>query len=312
MELRHLEHFLAVAEEGNFTRAAARLHVVQSALSASVQTLEKDLEARLFDRTTHRVELTDAESALVPAARRTLAAAEAARDVVAAVHGGTRGTVRVGIMHSLGPVDLGAVLTAFRRTRPGVQLALEAAPGGSAELVHEVSVGRLDVAFAAVPDDLPPALAVRRLAGEQMMLACPPGHRHGPGSSMRLQELAGQRFVDFPVGWGTRAATDRLFATSGLRREVAVRVADTPTVLHLVDAGFGHAFVTPSTVPAGRRRRLRQVRPAPLFTISLVTPAEGLTAAAAAFVDLVEARHPVAVPVTRDGTPRRRPTSRRG
>ncbi|HEY2272259.1 MAG TPA: LysR family transcriptional regulator, partial [Jatrophihabitantaceae bacterium] len=72
MELRHLEHFLAVAEEHNFTRAAARIHLVQSALSVSIQSLEHELGARLFDRTTHRVKLTAAGEALVAEARRTL------------------------------------------------------------------------------------------------------------------------------------------------------------------------------------------------------------------------------------------------
>ena len=60
MELRHLEHFVAVAEERSFTRAASRIHLVQSALSVSVQTLERELDTRLFERTTHQVELTDA------------------------------------------------------------------------------------------------------------------------------------------------------------------------------------------------------------------------------------------------------------
>ena len=76
MELRHLATFVAVAEEGSFTRASARLHVVQSAVSAGVRTLERELGAALFDRTTHRVRLTDAGYALLPEARATLAAAE--------------------------------------------------------------------------------------------------------------------------------------------------------------------------------------------------------------------------------------------
>ena len=118
MELRHLQHFLAVAEEQSFTRAAGRIHLVQSALSVSVRSLERELGARLFDRTTHSVQLTSAGEALVVEARRTLAAAEAARDAVAAVRGGVRGTVRVGIMHSLALIDLAGLLTRYHREHP--------------------------------------------------------------------------------------------------------------------------------------------------------------------------------------------------
>src|ERR1700710_1399282 len=88
VELRNLEHFVAVAEEQSFTRAAARIHLVQSALSVSVRTLERELGAQLFERTTHSVQLTDSGAALVVEARRTLAAADVARDAVAAVRGG--------------------------------------------------------------------------------------------------------------------------------------------------------------------------------------------------------------------------------
>jgi DNA-binding transcriptional LysR family regulator len=102
VELRQLATFVAVAEEGSFTRAADRLHVVQSAVSAGVRNLEKELGARLFDRSTHTVKLTDAGDALLPEARATLAAAQAARDAVDEARGGLRGTVLLGTMQAQG------------------------------------------------------------------------------------------------------------------------------------------------------------------------------------------------------------------
>src|SRR4051812_50109542 len=103
MELRHLATFAAVAEEGSFTRAAGRLHVVQSAVSSGVRALERELGVTLFDRTTHRVQLSEAGRALLPEARRTLAAAAAARDAVDQLRGGLRGPGRVGVMLAAGP-----------------------------------------------------------------------------------------------------------------------------------------------------------------------------------------------------------------
>jgi DNA-binding transcriptional LysR family regulator len=293
MELRHLEHFLAVAEEQNFTRAAARLHLVQSALSVSVRALERELGVRLFDRNTHRVELTDAGRALVPEARRTLGAAEAARDAVAAVHGGVRGTVRIGIMHALSLIDLAALLTRFHHERPQVQIIPRAAQGGSAELTADVEEGRLDLAFVALPGPYPAALSARPLAAEDMVLACPPGHPLARRRQIPLAELDGERFVDFPIGWGTRLAVDRLFLEAGLHREIAVEVADIPNVADLVRAGFGFAFLGPSTVPDPRGMTLRHVTPSPVFTVSLITPkARPLSAAARALADLIAASYP--------------------
>src|SRR5205807_94272 len=151
MELRQLATFVAVAEEGSFTRAADRLHVVQSAVSAGVRKLEDELGASLFDRSTHHVKLTDAGRALLPEARATLAAAQAARDAVDEARGGLRGTVVLGTMQAQGmrAIDLAGVLAAFRAERPGVEIAIRHS-GGSSEMAREVVDGRLDLAFVAL------------------------------------------------------------------------------------------------------------------------------------------------------------------
>jgi DNA-binding transcriptional LysR family regulator len=136
VELRQLEHFVAAAEERHFTRAARRLHIVQSGLSASIRALERELDAALFVRSTRRVELTPAGRALLPEARRTLAAAAASAEAVAAVQGLLRGTLAVGTMQILPPaVDLVAVLGRFHAEHPGVELV---AHGPGVALVPEV------------------------------------------------------------------------------------------------------------------------------------------------------------------------------
>src|SRR5581483_9448598 len=113
MELRRIEHFVAVAEERHFTRAARRAHIVQSGLSASIKALERDLGTPLLVRSTRRVELTAAGEAFLVEARRVLAAVAAAREAVAAVQGLLRGTLAVGIMQAHAAVDLPAVLGRF-------------------------------------------------------------------------------------------------------------------------------------------------------------------------------------------------------
>src|SRR5580658_4103475 len=100
MELRQLDAFVAVAEERSFTRAAARLYLAQSGLSATIRSLERELHAPLFVRSTRRVELSPAGTILLPEARRTLASARAAKDAVAAVEDVQRGTLTLGVVQS--------------------------------------------------------------------------------------------------------------------------------------------------------------------------------------------------------------------
>src|SRR6476661_8759254 len=125
MELRQLEAFVTVAEERNFTRAAARLHIAQSGLSATVRSLERELRTVLFVRSTRKVDLSAAGAALLPEARRTLAAALAASSAVASVEGLHRGTLTLGVMQSSELFDLSGRLARYRSRFPGIRLKLQ-------------------------------------------------------------------------------------------------------------------------------------------------------------------------------------------
>jgi DNA-binding transcriptional LysR family regulator len=288
VELRQLEHFVAVAEERSFTRAAARVHVVQSAVSVSVRSLERELGARLFDRTTQRVGLTDAGQAMLGPARRTLTAAASAREAVQEARGGLTGTLRLGIMQSMGLVDLAGMLTRFHRERPGVRIVPRPANGGSLEMVEQVAQGRLDLAFVGVAGEDAPGLVAYPLAAEAMQLACISDHRFAGRRRVDLAEAVSEPFVDAPTGWGTRRSTDRLLADRGLRREVTVEVPDVSTLVELVRAGLGLAILPPSLLRGGDGLHLCPVRPAPVFEVTLVAPElEQQSAATRAFVELV-------------------------
>jgi DNA-binding transcriptional LysR family regulator len=247
VELRHLEYFVAVAEELSFTRASRRLHVVQSGVSSAIQGLERELGATLFDRNRHRVTLTEAGLALLPEARATLAAAQAAADAVAEAAAGLRGTLSIGTMISTGSIDVPALLGRFHEQHPAVLVRLRVMPGGSADLAREVASGGLDLALLSLPGDAPPGLTVRPLAQEPLMLICAAKHPLANAEAVRLDALANETFVDFPVGWGTRAVVDRAFATAGIDRQVSFEVADYTTAAGLVATGLGVAFIPAST-----------------------------------------------------------------
>src|SRR6201996_2183325 len=176
MELRHLAHFVAVAEERNFTRAAQRLHLVQSALSVSVRSLERELGATLFERTTREVRLTDAGRILLPEARRTLDAADSAQAAVLDVRSGLRGTLRLGMIQVTNVVDVGSLIARFHRERPLVDIRPRAALGGSAEMISDIRSGILDAAFIAPSGQDQPGVTATRLAADPVLLACLPNH----------------------------------------------------------------------------------------------------------------------------------------
>ena len=282
MELRQLETFVAVAEEGSFTRAARRLNIVQSAVSAAVRTLERELDSRLFERTTHRVALTDAGAALLPEARRTLAAAAAAREAVDEVRGGLRGTVTLGTMQAQATraLTLVELIAAFRVQHPDVEVRLRQA--GSLEMAAAVRDGRLDLALVGIGGRAPAGVTLVRLAREPMQLVCSTAHALAHRNSVELDALVDEPFAELPQGWGTRVATDAAFAAAGLRRNVAYEINDTASIFDFVQHGLAVAIMPPSFTEDATRIAFTPIRHhAPVFETSLATPANRRPSAAA-------------------------------
>ncbi|HWT93183.1 MAG TPA: LysR family transcriptional regulator [Solirubrobacteraceae bacterium] len=293
MELRQLETFVAVAEEGSFTKAAQRLHVVQSAVSATVRKLEAELGVTLLNRTTHRVALSDAGALLLPEARRTLEAAAGAQDVAAQLRGGLRGTVRIGTMQGqrTQSITLAALLADFRGKHPDVEFDVR--QRGSADTARMLRDGQLDLGLVGLAERDAQGLDLITLAREEMVLACAPGHRLAAHTSVTLDELEDEAVADSPPGWGTRIAVDRAFGLAGARRRTAYEINDIPSIVDFVEHGLAVAVLPPSfvtaTAPAVRLVPIRHH--APLFTTSVAT-ARGrrLTTAAAALRDTIADR----------------------
>lgn len=290
MDLRQLEYFVTVADERHFTRAAERLFISQSGLSASIRALEKDLGATLFTRNTRRVELTEAGRALLDESRRTLASVEAARDAVAAVQGLRRGTLSVGTEQCLGAVDVPAELARFHAAHPGVELLVQQA--GSAHLIEEVRLARLDLAFVAQPTQPDDGVTFIRLVSEPMVLICPPQHPLAERDVIDWLTLADAVFVDFHPDWGSRRVTDRGFAAAGLMRQVASEVNDVHTLLDLVDRGLGVAIV-PGPIARKKAGKLATVAlgpDAPTWDVAIAVPAGSMSLAATTFLAPIRGR----------------------
>jgi len=247
MDLPTVEAFVAVAEERHFGAAAARLHLVQSSVSAAVARLERELGARLLDRSPRSVTLTEAGAAVLQEARRLLASGERMR-IAAQGDAGLTGTVRFGTFSALPVLDLPAQLAAFAAAHPAVDVRLSTSPSGSTGLAADIRAGRLDVALVALPPDLTGGLALTPLARYGFAVLLPAGHPLAGRSTLSLEDLAGEQFVDSPAGFGHRVFSDRAFAAAGIGRTVRTEIADLPSLGAYVAAGLGIAVVPTALV----------------------------------------------------------------
>jgi DNA-binding transcriptional LysR family regulator len=257
VELRQLEYFVAVAGENSFTRAARRLHVVQSAVSAGITALERDLGVLLLERTAQRVRLTEAGAAFLPEAHAVLDSAAVAREVASELSRGVRGSVRVGMLADLGLMDMPGLARDFRDRYPGVELQLRDT-GGSAHMLSALSGYEIDVAFAGSAGPLPRDYCASELLRIPQVLALPERHRLAGRPDVGIAELAGEPFIDLPAGSAMRTIADDVFAAHGQQRTIAAQVAGIDAIAAFATAGVGVAILPPYAI--ARYPRLRAVR----------------------------------------------------
>ncbi|MEU0185325.1 LysR family transcriptional regulator [Streptomyces sp. NPDC006207] len=266
MEIRRLQHFIAVAEERSFTRAAERLNLVQSGISASIRALEKDLGAALFERTTQRVELTAAGKTLLPQAQRIIGAVRTARQAVDEARAGLSGTLELGILYGLTPKRILSALSAFHKAHPAVEIHLRG-PGnrGSSSHAEDLRNGVLDLAVLMTAGRPLAGLRLHALGTEHLALACATDHPLADRTSAELADATAYEVIDFPAGWGIRSAVDCAFTRAGLPpRRTTFEIDDIPTALDLVRHGLGLTFVPESVtegVPGVRFLPVEQHRP---------------------------------------------------
>jgi DNA-binding transcriptional LysR family regulator len=286
VELQQLRYVVAVAETHNFTRAAERCRVVQSALSHQIARLERELGARLFARTSRRVRLTPAGEAFLPAARQCLEAAERAAAEVAAAVGEVRGRLAVGLIPTVAAVDVPGALRDFHGRYPQVRVSLRV--GASEDLLAQVTHGTLDVAFLGLPTTAQPqGVAVRELARDRLVAVVAPEHPLAGATMLSLAGLASEVFVDLPAGTAGRAQTDQAFAAAGLERDVAFEVTSADYVDRLVGANLGVAMLPAAYVPQLTGVVTVEVSDAPARVEYVIWSSTGSTPAAAAFLALL-------------------------
>ncbi|GAB2811575.1 LysR substrate-binding domain-containing protein [Streptomyces daliensis] len=195
MELRHLRYFVVLTEELHFGRAAERLHMAQPPLSQRIRDLERELGVRLFDRTRHRVRLTEAGALLLEHARPVLESADAAREAMRRIRPGAAGVLRAGVPPDTAPVTLRTLVDTFASMEPSVLIDLNEMT--TDEQLARLREGELDVGMIRHPADtvgLESGPVVHRSLG--VVLA--EEHPAAGAETVRLRRLNGSPLVIFP------------------------------------------------------------------------------------------------------------------
>jgi DNA-binding transcriptional LysR family regulator len=252
MELRQLEYFVAVAEERNFTRAAERVHISQSGVSAQIRRLERELGAELFDRSARTVTLTAAGKAALGPARAALAAAGAVGQAVGEVTGLIRGRLTVGMVTGCTLTPLFDALAAFHRAHPGVEVSL--LEDSSDRLVEGVRTGAVDVALVGAAAAAPDGLEALTIISERLVAAVPAGHPLAKRRRVTLRDLVAYPIVCMPPGTGLRTVLDQACAAQSLRPAVTLQASAADAVADLAARRLAVAVLSDSMAAHYRDR----------------------------------------------------------
>ena len=240
MELHQLRYFCAVAETGNFSRAAEQCHVAQPSLSQQILKLEEELGARLFDRLGRSVRLTELGKTFLPRARAVLRELEAAKGDVVERKEFVGGPVTVGVIPTVGPYFLPRILTSFFRKFSQVHFTVveEITP----VLLDRLRAGALDVAILALPIR-GHEFEASPLLTERLFAALPKKHWLAKRNTLSLKDLRSEPFLLLRDGHCFRdtavAACDR----ARLHPRIVFESGQFSSLLSMVGAGMGVSIV---------------------------------------------------------------------
>jgi len=244
MELRHLRYFLAVAEELNFTRAAARLSISQPPLTQQIKALETEIGVELFDRSAYRIELTRAGTVFAAEVARILGDVRNAVLLAKQAARGPVGLVRVGFTESASFNPLvPAAFRAFRSSDNDVEVSLEERQ--STELALALREGRLDVAFVRPPLKTSEGLTLHLLEAEPMVVAVPSGHPLSSREQVELADLRDETLILYPraVRPGLADAVTTACQQAGFTPRVGQYAPQLSSTINLVAASLGVSVV---------------------------------------------------------------------
>ncbi len=240
MNFHHLEVYYVVAKRLSYSRAAEELYISQPAVSRHVQSLEKNLGAKLLGQRGNRVYLTDAGRIVFDYAQKVFALTEEAKRALSELEGLERGYLRLGASSTPGAYLLPQVLAFFRERYPGVEVSLTI--GNSQQIEEQVLRNELDL--GVVGARFLPELHVQPYVRDTLVLIVPPGHHFTHREVISPQELEREPFIVRETGSGTRRILEEELARLGLTPRRPLELCGCEAVKRAVAAGMGIAFVS--------------------------------------------------------------------
>jgi DNA-binding transcriptional LysR family regulator len=253
MDLRQLEILQAIAETGSFTACGRKLHVSQSAISRQIALLEEELGEPLFLRVGRKVRMTAAAEALVQLGQRV---SQDVRDTLATVTDRTRelrGTLRLSGGMTVCLYIFPTLVKQLRRSHPQLDVKMVVATAGRS--VEEIRAGHVDAGLLTLPVDEADLVTLPVLR-EELLLVTMPGHPLAKRKTIAPQDLAGEPFVAFEAGSGTRRVIDRFFLSENIEPNIVMDTENVEIIKAMVKTGLGIGIVP--YVAVAREVRARQ------------------------------------------------------
>jgi DNA-binding transcriptional LysR family regulator len=280
---RRLAYWLAVVEEGSFTRAALRMHVSQPSLSQQVRALEREVGGELLERLPRSVRLTAAGKAFLPQAQIAVRAAERAMQAARSALELETGELEISTVRSIAAGILPDLVQSWRQRHPGTFVRLhEFTHRSLAEDSVRGGVGDLGIG----PPPIDWAGPVRRLGWEEFLVVLSPEDRLASRRKLRLVELKDRDWVMFEPGNGLHDLIVGACASAGFTPRHAVLTSQVETAARLAAAGVGPTLVPENVIPDGLDGALVRIDP-PLGRELTVYARERWGPLGGAFVELM-------------------------
>ncbi len=265
MNLHHLRIFQVVVKHLNFSRAADELLISQSAVSMHVKSLESAFGLPLFEKTGHRIKLTDAGLALWEYSHKIFGVIEETRQVLEGMKSGNIGHLRVSADTTVGVYVVPEYLGQFRRAYPRVSIMLDVA--NRTRVIDKIIARESDLAvMGQVPDDGEDWDATPFMDNELVVIA-PPDHPLARGHEVPASALAGEAWLVRESGSGTRAAMERYFEREGVRYHVSMELGNNSTIKQSVANGLGIAVISAKVIQLELQARRLIVLPVQGFPL---------------------------------------------
>ncbi|AIQ52036.1 MULTISPECIES: LysR family transcriptional regulator [Paenibacillus] len=276
MELRQLQYFLKVAQKEHVTKAAEELHVAQSAVSRQIHQLEQELGVDLFMQKGRNLQLTPVGQLFCKRVETLLKDLERS---VAEVHeflDPELGEIRIGFPHSLGTHLIPSIVAEFRRMYPNVRFRFK--QGTYASLIKDVVSGEVDLAFISPFPENDGQVAGDIVMTEELFAILPQHHPLAGEEVLRLEQLAGEKFVLFSQGYSLRPIVWQACIEAGFKPQIAFEGGETDTIRGLVAAGMGVSLLPETALYQTNPMQPAQVRvvePAVTRTVGIIHRSDG-------------------------------------